>query len=80
MEQFLQPNNADEVRTGLFNMRLIKALGIDGMHALFFHKFWHIVSSNVVSFVLSDVNSSLGPKSVNKTLVELIPKVKSPKK
>ena len=34
MEQFLQPNNADEVRTGLFNMRLIKALGIDGMHAL----------------------------------------------
>lgn len=43
----------DEVKEALFTMHPNKAPSIDGLHALFFQKFWHILGSNIISFVQS---------------------------
>ena len=42
----------EEVRVALFHMGPTKALEPDGMNALFFQKFWHIVGDDVVIVVL----------------------------
>lgn len=68
----------EEVYAAHQQMHPTKAPGPDGMSALFFQKFWHIVSRDVISFVLSVLNDGASLKSVNQTLIALIPKVKTP--
>ncbi|KAK4602906.1 hypothetical protein RGQ29_011761 [Quercus rubra] len=43
--------SADEVKTTLFQMGPTKALGQDGMNALFHQKFWHIVGTDITNAV-----------------------------
>ena len=43
--------SGEEVREALFAMHPNKAPGIDGLHALFFQKFWHILGPDIISFV-----------------------------
>ena len=61
-------------------MAPLKALGPDGMPALFYHSFWHIIGSQVTNAVLSCLNSCKIPESINHTFITLIPKVPSPKR
>ena len=42
-EDLLRPFSLDEVKQALFQMHPSKSPGPDGMTALFFQKFWHIV-------------------------------------
>ena len=72
--------SADEIKEALFQMGPTKAPGPDGMNALFFQKFWHIVGDNVVNAVLEFLQSSNMVSNINHTYIVLIPKVKSPKK
>ena len=61
-------------------MHPCKALGPDGMHAIFYQCFWHIVGDDVTSFVSNILHGSSSPSCVNNNNIALIPKVKHPTK
>lgn len=56
-------------------MHPYKSSGTDGMSALFFQKYWHIVGSDVIAAILDCLRSSRILKSLNTTNIVLIPKV-----
>ena len=68
---------AEEVKVALFQMGSTKALGPNGMNALFYQKFWHVVSDNVVLAVLDFLNIRNMLPKINHTNIVLIPKVKN---
>ena len=70
----------EEVKAALFQMGPTKASGPDGMNALFYQKFWHIVGNNVSSAVLEFLNFGIMIPEINYTHLVLIPKIKSPEK
>ena len=74
----MRPFSAEEVHRALFQMHPSKAPGPDGMFALFFSKFWHIVGSDVSHAMLDFLNSGRMLGSINFTHLVLIPKVASP--
>ena len=81
MHQLLTSDySAEEVKVALFQMGPTKALGPNGMNALFYQKFWHIVGDNVVVAVLDFLNSGNIVPEINYTHIVLIPKVKYPEK
>jgi hypothetical protein len=67
-----------EVKEALDQMHPLKAPGPDGLPALFFQKYWHIVGEEVQSLVLRILNEGESPESINKTYIALIPKCKNP--
>ena len=54
-----------------------KAPSPDGMNALFYQKFWHIMGDNVVTIVLDYLNSGVMGLDINHTNIVLMPKIKS---
>ena len=81
MQQTLSSEyTADEIKAALFQMGPTKASGPDGMNALFYQKFWHIVGDNVVSVVLEFLNTGYMLPALNHTFIVLIPKIKNPVK
>ena len=75
-----QPYTKEEIYSALQQMHPCKAPGPDGMHAIFYQRFWHIVGDDVFTFVSNILHGSLSPSCVNNTNIALIPKVKTPKK
>jgi hypothetical protein len=48
------------------------------LHAVFYKRFWHIISEDLIDEVLLAVNSKVIPKGWNNTTIVLIPKVECP--
>ena len=81
MQEFLSSEfTAEEVKVALFQMGPTKAPGPDGMNALFYQKFWHVVGNNVVLAVLDFLNNGNMIPDINHTNIVLIPKVKNPER
>ena len=79
-EELSRPSTVEKVKAALFQMGPTKAPGPDGMNALFYQKFWHIVGNNVSSIVLEFLNSGIMVLEINYTNLVLIPKIKSSEK
>ena len=71
---------AKEVKVALFQMGPIKALGPDGINALFYQKFWHVVGDTVVLAMLDFLNNGNMLPKINHTNIVLIPKNRNPVK
>ena len=81
MQEFLSSEfTAEEVKVALFQMGPTKAPRSDGMNALFYQKFWHVVGNNVVLAVLDFLNNGNMLPDINHTNIVLIPKVKNPER
>ena len=72
--------SADEIKAALFQMEPTKAFGPDGMNALFYQKFWHIVGNDVTTVALDFLNFGIIVLEINYTHIVLISKVKSSEK
>jgi hypothetical protein len=62
----------------MYNIGDLKASGPDGLHAVFYKRFWHIIGEDLTDEVLLAVNSRTIPEGWNNTRVVLIPKVDNP--
>ena len=68
----------EEVTNAFKQLHPTKAPGLDGMSAIFFHKYWDIVGLNITNMVLNVLNSNMPITEINKTNITLIPKTSQP--
>ena len=81
MQKFLSTEfTAKEVKVALFQMGPTKAPRPNGMNALFYQKFWHVVGDSVVLAILDFLNNGNMLPDINHTNIMLIPKVKNPER
>ena len=76
----LAPFTHEEVKNALFSIGDLKAPGPDGLHAIFYKRFWNMLGDDLVHEVLQAVNSACIPKGWNDTTIVMIPKVENPGK
>lgn len=67
-----------EVKEALFQTNPLKSLGLNGLPALSYQKFWHIVGSDVTDMELDFLNNHKDLTPMNSTFITLIPKCKNP--
>lgn len=81
MQEFLSSEfTTEEIKAILFQMGPTKTPGSDGMNALFYQNFWHVMGDNVVFSMLDFLNNGIMIPDINHTNIILIPKVKNPEK
>ncbi|GMI79095.1 hypothetical protein HRI_001578800 [Hibiscus trionum] len=68
----------EEVFSALKSMSPLKAAGEDGLGALFYRRFWHIVGNDVSAFCIRALKGEIPLDSINHTRIVLIPKVNEP--
>ena len=73
-----RPVHEEEIRSAIFSMNPDKAPGVDGMTPLFFQKFWTVIKKDVVKAVQDFFLSGCMLKSINHTIISLIPKILNP--
>ena len=73
-----QPLDVAEIKSALFDMKPLKAPGIDGIHALFYQSQWTRVHPQLCAFITHVWEGGQLDASFNKTLLALIPKVATP--
>ena len=81
MQNFLSCDfTAEEIKTMVFQMGPTKAPGLNGVNALSYQKFQHVMGDVVVNAVLVFLNDGIMLPALNHTNIVLIPKVKNPEK
>lgn len=79
-DALMAPYSAEEVKKALFDIGDLKAPGPDGLHAIFYKRFWPMLGEDLVDEVLKAVNSCSIPQGWNDTAIVMIPKINSPEK
>lgn len=74
----LEPVSFEEIKNSLWGMKPYKAPGPDGLHPVFFQRFWNMTSESLVKFVRDFFCKKRFPMGANDTLISLIPKCKGP--
>ena len=74
----MKPVLEEEIKAVIFSMNPDKAPGVDGMSPLFFQKFWTTIKKEVVNAIQTFFHTGHLLKSVNHTVITLIPKVLNP--
>jgi hypothetical protein len=77
-EKLLAPFTPEDVKKAAFSIWDFKAPGPDGLHAVFYKKFWNICGEDITKEVRPALNSSTIPEGWNDTTVVIIPKVNDP--
>jgi hypothetical protein len=77
-ERLLAPFTAEDVKNAMFSIGDLKAPGPDGLHAIFYKKFWEVCGDEITREVLQALDTGVIPEGWNDTTVVLIPKVESP--
>jgi ribonuclease HI len=73
-----QTFSREEVFVALKSMKPTAAPGPDGMPAIFYQKYWHIVGDEISFLVLNVLNNGGDLSNLNHTFLCLIPKKKKP--
>ncbi|KAL4291617.1 hypothetical protein GQ457_14G019080 [Hibiscus cannabinus] len=68
----------EEVLTALKSMCPLKASGEDGLGAVFYQRFWHIVGKDVSEFCIGVLIGEYNLKDINHTRIVMIPKIDNP--
>ncbi|XP_028067839.1 uncharacterized protein LOC114270505 [Camellia sinensis] len=68
----------EEIWEAVKNINSFKAPGRDGFQAIFYQKFWDVISTNVCGFIKNCFQEKHIPPVVNQTLIALIPKTNIP--
>lgn len=76
--RLLENFRAEEISKAVMEMGGTKAPGFDGFQAVFFQKFWAIVSEDVTKFCIGVLNRKDSLNEVNSTIIILISKVSAP--
>ena len=76
-DQLLSPFSKEEIKKVLMDMHPTKAPGSDGLPAMFSQKFWDVLGDDILKAALIMLNEGGEISAWNKTLITLIPKVKS---
>uniref|UniRef100_A0A803MUG8 Uncharacterized protein n=1 Tax=Chenopodium quinoa TaxID=63459 RepID=A0A803MUG8_CHEQI len=72
------PYSKEEVHQALKKMHPSKAPCLDGIHAVFYQRFWYIDGDDVSRFVTGILNGNPILDLTNATNIALIPKKKKP--
>lgn len=72
------PFTEAEVQKALLDIHPDKSPGPDGMLAIFYQKFWHVIGKEVTSAVLDVLNHDANREGWNHTVITLIPKTENP--
>lgn len=78
MKSICDPVTTIEIKEALFGIGKFKALGSDGMPAIFFQDCWQICKHDVQNLVFSSFEAAKIPQNLNETFIALVPKTDSP--
>jgi hypothetical protein len=77
-DNIMAPFSADDVKKAAFSIGDLKAPGLDGLHAIFYKRFWSICGDVITTEVLQALNSGVISEGWNDITIILIPKVDNP--
>lgn len=66
-----------DITRALFSFQPLKAPGPDGLHPIFFQKFWDVVKPSVCNLIFDIFATAEIPSALNETFLALIPKTDS---